>query len=402
MIGAAHLSGIKNGIVIDIGVIVNGRSRQTQTVIMSFSSSVLNTPVTDTVSLPLGGGTIIHVNEKEHTVQVEPDSVAYRFDQEALAFGGKTMTGTDIAFAAGLATGIGHCSVKLSSFIVEQVLDYVKELVTRNIERMKTNIEPVPVVLCGGGSILIDIDQSFPDVTQMVRIDHFAVCNAVGAVLCLISASMDLIFDLLPSPVDGDQQRKHVIDQLIVDVCQPPIYIDLTKKRPTFDGNGVWCIDSIVLGSGGGGKYKMRVVPTSYFAASSDLIVGAGFMGAPTVSHELLPNGHECLEAVIFTGDIGGANGIIGLLVAVKKDIFCIDGDAMGRAFPYLNQCLSSIHGLPATPSWLCDVRSGTIIGTDESISNSQELEEFFRKECTERGLCVGVAFPPIHGTAWS
>ncbi|CAF4344479.1 unnamed protein product, partial [Rotaria magnacalcarata] len=298
MIGAAHLSGIKNGIVIDIGVIVNGRPRQTQTVIMSFSSSVLNTPVTDTVSLPLGGGTIIHVNEKEHTVQVEPDSVAYRFDQEALAFGGKTMTGTDIAFAAGLATGIGHCSVKLSSFIVEQVLDYVKELVTRNIERMKTNIEPVPVVLCGGGPILIDIDQSFPDVTQMVRIDHFAVCNAVGAVLCLISASMDLIFDLLPSPVDGDQQRKHVIDQLIVDVCQPPIYIDLTKKRPTFDGNGVWCIDSIVLGSGGGGKYKMRVVPTSYFAASSDLIVGAGFMGALTVSHELLPNGHGCLEAV--------------------------------------------------------------------------------------------------------
>ncbi|CAF4820109.1 unnamed protein product, partial [Rotaria magnacalcarata] len=63
----------------------------------------------------------------------------YRLDQEALAFGGKTITGTDIALAAGLATGIGHCSVKLSSFIVEQVLDYVKELVTRNIERMKTN-----------------------------------------------------------------------------------------------------------------------------------------------------------------------------------------------------------------------------------------------------------------------
>ncbi|CAF1485776.1 unnamed protein product [Rotaria magnacalcarata] len=189
MIGAAHLSGIKNGIVIDIGVIVNGRSRQTQTVIMSFSSSVLNTPVTDTVSLPLGGGTIIHVNEKEHTVQVEPDSVAYRFDQEALAFGGKTMTGTDIAFAAGLATGIGHCSVKLSSFIVEQVLDYVKELVTRNIERMKTNIEPVPVVLCGGGSILIDIDQSFPDVTQVLIVEYEYFQLDYVVVICLDGAN---------------------------------------------------------------------------------------------------------------------------------------------------------------------------------------------------------------------
>ncbi|CAF4779824.1 unnamed protein product, partial [Rotaria magnacalcarata] len=55
----------------------------------------------------------------------------------------------------------------------------------------------------------------------------------------------------------------------------------------------LWCLN--VLREG---KYKMRVVPPSYFAASSDLIVGAGFMGAPTVSHELLPNGHECLEAV--------------------------------------------------------------------------------------------------------
>ncbi|CAM4750368.1 unnamed protein product [Rotaria magnacalcarata] len=516
MIGAAHLSGIKDGIVIDvggtsidIGVIVNGRPRQTQTNVRLIDDIRVNIPVADTVSLPLGGGTIIHVNEKEHTVQVGPDSVAYRLDQEALAFGGKTITGTDIALAAGLATGIGHCSVKLSSFIVEQVLDYVKELVTRNIERMKTNIEPVPVVLCGGGSILIDINQSFPGVTQMVRTDHFAVCNAVGAALCSISASMDLIVDLLPSSVDGGQQRKQVIDQLIVDVRQkckengarsntihltdleqiplayhpggykhrvqltaigrldldkfnrnaretrrekfnpkikkeppsaikPPIYIELTKKRPTFDENGVWCIDAIdieyiaygtgILGSGGGGeshhcklwclnvlregKYKMRVVPPSYFAASSDLIVGAGFMGAPTVSHELLPNGHECLEAVnvlekylstniagIFTAEIGGANGMIGLLVAAMKNIFCIDGDAMGRAFPYLNQCLSFIHGLPATPSCLCDVRGETIIGTDESISNSQELEEFFRKECTKRGLCVGVAFPPIHGT---
>ncbi|CAF4961033.1 unnamed protein product, partial [Rotaria socialis] len=45
---------------------------------------------------------------------------------------------------------------------------------------------------------------------------------------------------------------------------KPPIHIDLTKKRPTFDENGVWCIDAIdieyiaygtgILGSGGGGE----------------------------------------------------------------------------------------------------------------------------------------------------
>ncbi|CAF2860431.1 unnamed protein product [Rotaria sp. Silwood2] len=515
MIGAAHLSGIKNGIVIDvggtsmdIGVIVNGRPRQTHVNVQLIDDIRVNIAVPDTISLPLGGGTVIHVNEKEESVQVGPDSVAYRLDQEALSFGGQTITGTDIALAAGLATEIGHCSVKLSPFIVEQTLDYVKQSMIRCIERMKTNLEPVPVILCGGGSILVDINQSFPGVTQMVRTDHYAVCNAVGAALCSVSASIDAIIHLPPSSIDDGKQRKDVLDQLILKVhekCEqngacsntihltdleqiplayhpseythrvqltaigqldldkfkrneqeqriqtfntkikkeppatikPPIHIDLTKKQPIFDENGVWCIDAIdieyiaygtaILGCGGGGesyhcklwclevlregKYKMLVVPPSYFYSSSDLIVGIGFMGAPTVSHELLPNGHECLEAVnviekylskkivgIHSGEIGGANGLMGLLVAAKKQIFCIDCDSMGRAFPCLTQFLPFIHGLPVTPSCLCDVRGETIICTDGIVSTPQELEDVFREECTKRGLCVGVALPPITG----
>lgn len=40
---------------------------------------------------------------------------------------------------------------------------------------MKTNQEPIPVILCGGGSILIDSNQLFPGVTQVVYypIHHF-------------------------------------------------------------------------------------------------------------------------------------------------------------------------------------------------------------------------------------
>ena len=66
----------------------------------------VNITVPDTISLPLGGGTVIHVNEKDGSVQVGPESVAYRLEQEALAFGGKTVTGTDIALASGLASGV--------------------------------------------------------------------------------------------------------------------------------------------------------------------------------------------------------------------------------------------------------------------------------------------------------
>lgn len=49
------------------------------------------------------------------------------------------------------------------------MLDYIKNLVERSIERVKTNVDAVPVILCGGGSILIDTNQSFSGVTQVIN-----------------------------------------------------------------------------------------------------------------------------------------------------------------------------------------------------------------------------------------
>ncbi len=206
--------------------------------------------------------------------------------------------------------------MKLSASIVEQVLDYIKQTTARGIDRLKTNQEPVPVILCGGGSILIDINQCFAGVIEIIRPAHYAVCNAVGAALCSVGATIDSIVDLLPSSIDGGEQRKLELDRLIlaareqceqkgarsdtirlVDLEQvplayhtsghkyrvqmtavgqidlakfkqneqakrveklslevekgapqdikPPVHVDLTKKRPVFDDNGVWCIDPI-------------------------------------------------------------------------------------------------------------------------------------------------------------
>jgi hypothetical protein len=359
----------------------------------------------------------------------------------------------------------------------------------------------------------------------MIRPAHYAVCNAVGAALCSVGATIDTIVDLLPSSVDGGEQRKRELDQLIVAAHQecerkgalsdtirlveleqlplayhpsghkhrvqltaigqvdltkfrqneqeksvkklylqiekgvpqdikPPIQVDLTKRRPVFDDNGIWCIDSIdieyiaygagilgnlfafffvkinrdsVTGCGGGGesyhgklwclealrekKCEMRVVPPSFFHSSSDLVVDVGFMGAPTVTHELLPSGHECLLAVnavekylskkitgVYTGEIGGCNGLMGLIVAATKQVPCIDADGIGRAFPRLDQTLPFIHGCSPTPACLCDVRGETVMCTDGTISTPQELEDTFREECTKRGLIVGVCLPPITG----
>ena len=60
----------------------------------------------DVVSLPLGGGTVIHIDEDNDTICVGPDSVGYELQTQGLAFGGQTMTTTDIALAAGLISNV--------------------------------------------------------------------------------------------------------------------------------------------------------------------------------------------------------------------------------------------------------------------------------------------------------
>jgi N-methylhydantoinase A/oxoprolinase/acetone carboxylase beta subunit len=69
----------------------------------------VNISMPDVLSLPLGGGTVIHVDKDTGTIRVGPDSVGYQLETQALAFGGQITTTTDIALAAGLAS-------KVSSF----------------------------------------------------------------------------------------------------------------------------------------------------------------------------------------------------------------------------------------------------------------------------------------------
>lgn len=167
-----------------------------------------------------------------------------------------------------------------------------------------------------------------------------------------------------------------------------------------------WCLQLLQ-----DGKYQMRVIPPSLHSSESHLFVPVGFMGAPTVSHELLPNGHECLKAVdtietflakkptgIYSAEIGGSNGLMGLVVAALKQVFCVDCDGMGRAYPRLDQLLSFIHNLPVTPTCLCDTRGETVLCTDDMISSATELEDVLRIECTKRGLAAALSLPPLTG----
>ncbi|WP_286160868.1 hydantoinase/oxoprolinase family protein, partial [Virgibacillus sp. 7505] len=52
----------------------------------------------DILSVGLGGGTIIRIDE-QGAITVGPDSVGYRLLQEARSFGGETLTATDVVLA---------------------------------------------------------------------------------------------------------------------------------------------------------------------------------------------------------------------------------------------------------------------------------------------------------------
>ena len=60
----------------------------------------------DVLSLPIGGGTVVRVQKDGEGVVVGPDSVGYQLQTQALAFGGPTITTTDVALAAGLVSGV--------------------------------------------------------------------------------------------------------------------------------------------------------------------------------------------------------------------------------------------------------------------------------------------------------
>jgi DUF917 family protein len=159
------------------------------------------------------------------------------------------------------------------------------------------------------------------------------------------------------------------------------------------------------------GDYKMRVIPPSSLHPSLDLVAIVGFMGAPTVSHEQLPSGNECLSGIsvieaylsrkitaVFSGEIGGANGLRNLLVGATKHVPCVDCDDMGRAFPRHDQTLPFILGQSVTPTCLCDVRGRTVLYTQDTIKDAQELEDVLRKECIKMGLRGGLCMPPMTG----
>ncbi len=197
MRGAAFLSGLKDAIVIDVGgtttdvgVLQHGFPR-VAALAVSIGGVRTNFRMPDTLSIGLGGGSLIRTDP----VKVGPLSVGYELTTKAKVFGGDTLTSTDVIVAAGKAD-VGDASkvAGLDRSLVNAVEDRIEEMVNVSIDRMKTSAVPVPVIIVGGGSILIQ--RPVAGASEIVKPGHFAVANAIGAAIAQIGGETDRIFSL--------------------------------------------------------------------------------------------------------------------------------------------------------------------------------------------------------------
>jgi N-methylhydantoinase A/oxoprolinase/acetone carboxylase beta subunit len=110
-------------------------------------------------------------------------------------FGGGTLTATDIATRAGqVSLGVPARVGHLADSLVERALDAIHARIEEAIDQVKTSPRPLPVILVGGGNILVA--RPLRGTTEVLRPRHAEVANAVGAAIALVSGRVEKFYDV--------------------------------------------------------------------------------------------------------------------------------------------------------------------------------------------------------------
>jgi N-methylhydantoinase A/oxoprolinase/acetone carboxylase beta subunit len=216
--GASYLTGRSDALVVDVGgtttdvgVLVGSFPRESS-VAVEIGGARTNFRMPDLVSVGLGGGTVIRIQE-DGECKIGPDSVGYQLPEKGLVFGGDTLTVTDVVVALGKAD-IGDASKvdHLNKRLLENIYGKMMEQVEEAIDRMKTSADPVPVILVGGGSILIP--KELKGASEVIRPDHHGVANAIGAAIAQVSGQVERVFSL---DEHGREKTLELAKQMAVD-----------------------------------------------------------------------------------------------------------------------------------------------------------------------------------------
>src|SRR5699024_8310847 len=90
----------------------------------------------------------------------------------------------------GEPTKLNHLDKKLLKKIYTKKIEKIAEA----IDRMKTSALPVPVIIVGGGSILLP--EELPGASEVIRTNNYGVANAIGSAIAQVSGQVERIFSL--------------------------------------------------------------------------------------------------------------------------------------------------------------------------------------------------------------
>lgn len=190
--GAFKLTGLEEAIVVDIGgttsdigVLQGGFPRESN-VIVDIGGIRTNFRMPDIMAIGLGGGSLV----SEDGRNIGPQSVGHRLVQDGLVFGGDTLTTTDIIVAAGAENigdrqkveGLNADLIKTATTTIHSKLDHA-------IDMMKPGGQSLPVILVGGGAILVT--GKLKAASKLYRPENAGVANAIGAAIAQVGGEAE-------------------------------------------------------------------------------------------------------------------------------------------------------------------------------------------------------------------
>ena len=198
MRGAAFLTGMSDAIVVDvggttsdIGLLRRGFPREATTTV-EVGGVATNFRMPDVLSIGVGGGS--RVVAEGGGVAIGPASVGYRITEEALVFGGSTLTATDVMVALGqVRLGEPQRVAHLDPALLHAAQAGIEARLGAGIERMRMAGAPLPVIGVGGGSLLLPARIAGLAVTRPA---HAEVANAVGAAIAQVSGEVDEVVSM--------------------------------------------------------------------------------------------------------------------------------------------------------------------------------------------------------------
>jgi len=197
MRGAAWLSGVTGGVVVDIGgaradvgILVNGFPREAPAPIrVAGVRTSFRTP--DVISLPFGGGTVVAPGT------MIAGSV---LGEQALVFGGETATLIDAAVAAGRVVLGSRALTLRQRRTLAGALAPVDAQLADAVDRIKRAPHDVALVAVGGASGLVPSD--LPGVDEVIVPGDGDVAGAVGLAIAPAGGQADRIFRNRPADRD--------------------------------------------------------------------------------------------------------------------------------------------------------------------------------------------------------